>query len=80
MPARNPRVNVVLERPVYERVAKLANRENVSLSTKVRDLVKDALELQEDLVLTAVAERRERTFTRQTALKHDQVWGNKRHR
>ncbi|HSL99539.1 MAG TPA: ribbon-helix-helix domain-containing protein [Candidatus Limnocylindria bacterium] len=39
MPAGNPRVNVVLEKPLYETVDHLAKEEGVSLSTIVRDLV-----------------------------------------
>jgi len=38
MPARNPRVSVVLERPLYERLQALAQREGVSVSSVVRDL------------------------------------------
>jgi len=44
MPARNPRVNVVLEKPLYEAVDHLAKEEGVSRSTVVRDLVKEAIE------------------------------------
>lgn len=42
---------------------------------KVRDLVKAALELEEDLTLTKVAEEREQSFDRSAALTHEQVWG-----
>ena len=48
MPTRNPRVNVVSERPLYERVRKIAKKEHVSLSLKIRDLVREALDAQED--------------------------------
>jgi len=75
MPARNPRVNVVLERPLYESVRRLAAREEISLSLKIRDLVKDALEAQEDIVLAEVAEERRKTFRRARGLSHKQVWG-----
>jgi hypothetical protein len=74
MPVRNPRINVVLEKPLYHTVAWLANREGVSLSLKVRDLVKVALEIEEDIALSAFAEKRERTFTKSKALKHSEVW------
>ena len=64
MPVKNPRINVVLERPLYHAIEWLANREGVSLSLKVRDLVKVALEIEEDIALSAFAEKRERTFTK----------------
>lgn len=80
MPTRNPRINVVLERPLYRSVERLARRDQVSLSTKMRDLVREALELAEDAGLAALAERRERSFTRKSALSHEQVWGRQRTR
>jgi metal-responsive CopG/Arc/MetJ family transcriptional regulator len=74
MSTKNPRVNVVLEKPLYRNVERLAKRDGVSLSLKVRDLVREALEIEEDLALGAWAETREKTFRRSTALTHDDVW------
>ena len=74
MPAKNPRVNVVFERPLYKNIERLAERDGVSLSLKVRDLVKEALEIEEDIALSHLAEAREKSFKRKTALKHDEVW------
>jgi len=62
MPVKNPRINVVSEGPLYHAIEQLASRDGVSLSLKVRDLVKEALEIEEDRVLSAFAERRERTW------------------
>jgi transcriptional antiterminator Rof (Rho-off) len=78
MPAKNPRVNVVLERPLYDALGRLARREGASLSAKARDLLRDALETQEDLALARIAEERERTLDRSTALTHDEVWRGRR--
>ena len=74
MPVKNPRINVVLEKPLYATIERLATREGISLSLKVRDLVKEALEIEEDVALSAFAEKRERTFSRAKALKHNEVW------
>ncbi len=71
-------MNVVLERPLYEALGRLARREGASLSTKARDLLLDALETHEDLALSAVAEDRERNLDRSKALTHDEVWGKRR--
>ncbi len=76
MPTKNPRVNVVLEKPLYESVRQLAKKEQVSLSLKIRDLVREALEAQEDAALAQFAEEREKTFRRSHALTHKQVWGS----
>jgi len=37
MPTKNPRINVVLEKPLYNSIERLAKKEGVSLSLKVRD-------------------------------------------
>lgn len=76
MPTKNPRVNVVLEKPLYEAVRRLAEKEDVSLSLKVRDLVREALEAEEDAALAQFAEEREKSFKRSRALTHKQVWGS----
>jgi hypothetical protein len=74
MPAKNPRVNIVMEKPLYNAVERLAKRDGVSLSLKVRDLVKEALEIEEDVALAQAAEAREKTFNRKRALRHEEVW------
>jgi len=74
MPAKNPRINVVMERPLYEAVERSAKKAGVSLSLKVRDLVIEALEIEEDIVLARFAEQRERSFRKSKALKHEEVW------
>ena len=78
MPAKNPRVNVVLERPMYATLDRLARRDGTSLSSKARDLIRDALELYEDLALAEVAETRDATFDRSAALTHEAVWRRRR--
>ena len=74
MPTKNPRINVVLEGPLFKAVSKLAHKEGVSLSLKVRDLVREAIELYEDEYLSTLAQTREASFRRSKALSHDQMW------
>ena len=74
MPTTNPRVNVVFERPLYETLRRAARRDGVSLSLKVRDLVREAIESSEDVVLGGLAQDRERSFDRAKALSHQEVW------
>lgn len=74
MPTKSPRINVVLERPLYQTIERLASRDGISLSLKVRDLVREALEIEEDIVLAGIAEARERTVAGKKALRHDEVW------
>ncbi len=54
MPTKNPRVQVVLEKPLYAALASLAQEEHVSLSTKARDLIREALEHLEDIGLASI--------------------------
>ncbi|WP_298269677.1 ribbon-helix-helix protein, CopG family [Geobacter sp.] len=75
MPAKNPRINVVLEKPLYNAIQDLAEDEGVSMSMLMRDLVKEALELREDRALAAFATEREKDFDRRKGLSHKDVWG-----
>ncbi|TKB93516.1 MAG: antitoxin, RHH family protein [Nitrospira sp.] len=75
MPATNPRVNVVLDEPLYQGLRRWAKRDGISLSLKVRDLVKDALDIEEDRVLANIADGRMATFDRKAAKTHAEVWG-----
>lgn len=68
MPATNPRIFTVLERPVYKAVATLAKKDGVSLSQKARDLIVEALELIEDAGLEAMVEKRRRNPARSIPL------------
>ncbi len=74
MPARNPRINVVLEKSIYEKVKLLAEKDGTSLSAKVRDLLLEALEIHEDMALSQFAEERERSWKKDKVLSHEEVW------
>ena len=74
MPTRNPRVNIVVEPPIYGAMRDLAASEGVSMSTLARDLIREALELREDITLAAWATQREKTFSRKQALSHEETW------
>jgi transcriptional antiterminator Rof (Rho-off) len=78
MPTKNPRVNLVPERSLYDALGRLARRDGASLSTNARDLLRDALEMHEDLALARMAEERERTLNRSAGLTHDEMWRARR--
>lgn len=75
MSTKNPRLNVVLEMPLYSAVRNLAKRDHVSLSLKARDLIREALECYEDAHWAKVAAFREKTFSKKSALTHKHMWG-----
>ena len=74
MPAKNPRINIVLDTSLYKNVQFLAEKDGMSLSSKARELIKEAMEIQEDIYLSAIAEERERTFDINSTLTHEKVW------
>jgi class 3 adenylate cyclase len=74
MAAKNPRLITVLEPPLYDRLKRAARAEGVSLSSKARDLLRQAIELEEDAHWVREGERRLRSFRRSKALTHDEVW------
>jgi len=74
MPTKNPRVNIVIEPPLYRAMQDLATSEGVSISTIARDLIREALHLREDVALATFADTRMKTFDRKVALSHKDVW------
>jgi len=78
MPTKNPRLAAVVEEPLYRWLKQSAAREGTSLSTRVRDLLVMARELEEDAFWTEAGERRLRTFRRRSAVKHEAAWGRKK--
>ncbi len=75
MATKMPRLNVVLEPPMYFAIVSMAKKEGISLSLKARDLIREALDFCEDSFWTKEANKRERTFSRKRALSHKKVWG-----
>jgi len=74
MATKLPRLNVVTERYIYQAIQRLAKKEGLSMSLVARDLLREALLLYEDAHWAKEAQARERTFVRDKALTHAQVW------
>lgn len=77
MSTKNPRLMVVLEPPLYKWVKRTAKKEGTSISTKVRDLIREAYESYEDLYWSRTGEARLSSFTKKHSLTHEQVWTKK---
>jgi len=75
MPAVNPRINVVVEKSLYETIHNMAKKSGVSMAMVMRDLVKEAVELREDAALVAWAEERDKKLKGKKLLSHKEVWG-----
>ena len=74
MPTKNPRLNVVLDAGLHATLKRLARSEQISLSLKARDLIREALEMHEDRYWADAAETREKTSRTRKLLSHDRVW------
>lgn len=74
MATKNPRLMVVLEPPLYQWVKKSAKSEGLSLSTKLRDLVREAYESYEDRYWAREGEKRAKTFKYSQAISHEEFW------
>ena len=75
MPIENPRIHIVVEYSLYGMMHDIAQAEGLSLSALACNLIREALELREDVALSALTEVREKTFSRKKSLSHKQVWG-----
>ncbi len=62
MATKHPRLCVVLDPDTFERIKLLAKIRNVSMSSLVCELVKVALDLEEDLLFADFLESREKNM------------------
>jgi predicted DNA-binding protein len=74
MPTKNPRVNIVVEPPLYSVMHDLATSEGISMSTIARNLIREAIDLREDVALATFADTRLKSFDRKAALSNEDVW------
>ena len=72
MPTKNPRLNVVLSDELYEMVERIAKQEGKSLSVVAKELMEDALEKHEDMLLSEMAMKRESKSKK--IISHDKAW------
>ena len=75
MTTKNPRLNVVLDKPLYTTIKYLAQEEGISLSLKARDLIREALAEYEDGCWHKVACEREKTLHKKKLIPHKKLWG-----
>jgi len=73
----NQRTLVMLEPPVRNMIKEIAKKEHVSISSLCRDLIREALEINEDRYLARLAASREKSFNWEKALSHEEVWNKK---
>lgn len=72
MPTKNPRLNVVLDDKLYEMIETISKQERKSMSVVAKELMEDALEKHEDLLLSELAMKREAKSKK--VIPHDKAW------
>ncbi|MFH1258752.1 MAG: DUF6290 family protein [Elusimicrobiota bacterium] len=73
MTTKHPRINLVIEEPIFHILKDLSKANSLSLSSQVKNLVLKALEDIEDMGLNRIADYREKTFNRKNALSFDEM-------
>lgn len=73
MPTIKKRINITLPKRVEAGLELLAKRDQVPQATKAVDLLQIALELEEDQVWDATADKRDKKGT--PLIPHKQAWG-----
>ncbi len=74
MPTKNPRVNIVVDKELFEVLKTIAEERGESISAVVREYVEIGLNLAEDISLTRIAEERLRTLRKKKTLTHEEIW------
>lgn len=72
MPTKNPRLNVVLTKAVLQALGEIAESQDKSLSVVAQELILEALDRHEDLLLSGIAMKREQKAKR--TIPHDKAW------
>jgi hypothetical protein len=65
-------INLSFEQSTVDWLAILAKQENKSVESFAKELILDALELREDLALSAIAEMRDREGV--ARVRHEDAW------
>jgi hypothetical protein len=74
LPTKKPRINVVLNPRIYADVQTLSELRGLSMSSLVEDLIEDALEVQEDIGLAALADERKKSLKKSELISHKKAW------
>lgn len=74
MPAKNPRINIVVDEELYSILKELAKQKGESVSSLAKKYIEIGLNLVEDVGLSNLVEERLRDFSPEKALSHEEVW------
>lgn len=72
MPTKNPRINLTLEESMAGFLSSIAEHEHKSISSLAKELIMEALERREDIMLSKLAEIRDKDTIKR--IKHKDAW------
>lgn len=72
MATKNPRINITLEKSAAQLLAKLAKQKRCSVSSLAQEFILEALEHQEDLYFSALADARD--AEKEPRVLHEDAW------
>ena len=72
MPTTKKRVNISLSLPIENILSKLAKRDDVPQATKAMELIRIAIEIEEDQIFDAIASKRDTEKVK--FISHKKVW------
>lgn len=72
MPTKNPRLNITFEPATVVVLTALAEQEHRSVSSLAKELILEALERREDVVLSKIAELRDVKSAK--VISHEDAW------
>jgi len=72
MPTKNPRINITFDQEYSELLTAMAKKRNKSVSSLSKELILEALERQEDMSLSELAEARD--IVKAKRVSHKDAW------
>ena len=75
MPAKNPRISAVVDLGLWKWLRSKAQHQGISMSLVVRDILMRVRAEEEVQYWAATGEERLDSFSRDEAVRHDDVWG-----
>jgi hypothetical protein len=74
MPAKNPRISAVVDVGLWKWLRSRAKTEGISVSLIVRDILMRVRDEEEERYWAAAGEERLDSFSRDEAMRHEDVW------
>ena len=72
MSMKNPQINITFEENTVDLLSSLAKQEDKTVPNLVKELILEALDRREDMVLSAIAESRDTQHAKK--IDHEDAW------